>query len=519
MKLPHCSKSNSASLDKVQEVAEMCRKLTELGHPYFPADNKIKINLPTLRKSPTYRPEIFLTSSYDDFCFDERVTSLAGRTTFSSINELSSGNNDLGHFASMYQAAMDATFFHQFHLRNYSGGRGDYFTLKELLVVENALHELITGALGNYNIGNIALTLGGQGGYSGIAGFLKTLGKKVIFPDSTYCQCIKPFSRAGVELCLLPSPEESCLPDMNLILEQVESGTISAVFHCRYFNPSGEEYSYQDLEKLVLACKRNDCYLINSEVYEDIYLGDEASPVSLNPILQISANHQFTKLLRVKTLSKERGLAGLRAAYVIGSKEVVGYVLRFSDEVCYNAPVSNNILLVLNAYLYYLQCGGTKINRIEEWLQPVNIDQQLIQFSIDREKQRQTLRNNFGRLCEILLGDSFDSALPGSYLRGDLFEIIKPVGGINCILRIRNIEGYDQHDMVRKVFLGTGLILHTSAFTFEKKGMWLRITLSHQLDRIERGLNILKRIIETAHTWDFLRENSLSFEFTAGHRN
>jgi histidinol-phosphate/aromatic aminotransferase/cobyric acid decarboxylase-like protein len=497
----------------------MCQKLTALGHPYFPQDNCIRINLPTYRHSAAYRPEIFLTSSYDDFCFDERVTSLAGRTTFASINELSSGNNDLGYFSKMYQAGMDATFFHQFHLRNYSGGRGDYFTLKELLIVENALHELITNKPGSYQIGNIALTLGGQGGYSGIAGFLKTLGKKVIFPDSTYCQCVKPFSRAGVELSLLPSPEESCLPEMDSIVRQIESGAVSAVFHCRYFNPSGEEYSTADLEKLVSACKKHDCYLINSEVYEDIFLGDDPSLAPLNPVLRISAEMQFAKLIRIKTLSKERGLAGLRAAYLIGPKEVVGYVMRFSDEVCYNAPVSNNILLVLNAYLYYLECGGSRIERIEEWLRPIDLEAQRLQFAEDRINQRNLLNSNFNRLCEILLGDTFEDSAPGSYLRGPFFEIIKPIGGINCILRIRNIEGYDQHDMVRKVFLGTGLILHTSAFTFEKKGMWLRITLSHQLDRIERGVQILKTIIEGASSWNFLKENTLSFEFIPGHRN
>ncbi len=519
MNMPHCSKSNSASLDQVVAVKEMCRSLTELGHPYFPRDNCIKINLPTLNKNPTYRPELFLTSSYDDFCFDERVTTLAGRTTFASINELSSGNNDLGYFSKMYQAAMDATYYHQFHLRNYSGGRGDYFTLKELLIVENALHEVITKQPGSYKIGNIALTLGGQGGYSGIAGFLRSLGKKVIFPDSTYCQCIKPFSRAGVELKLLSSSEESCLPEMDSIVSEIDTGSISAVFHCRYFNPSGEEYSTSDLKKLVLACKRNDCYLINSEVYEDIYLGDDITHAPLNPVLKLSAELQFEKLIRIKTLSKERGLAGLRAAYLIGPKEVVGYVMRFSDEVCYNAPVSNNILLVLNAYLYYLECGGSKIQRIEDWLQPMDLQAQRVQYSLDRAGQRETINQNFRRVCEVLLGNSFAESIPGSYLKGPLFEVIKPIGGINCILRIRNIEGYDQHDMVRKVFLGTGLILHTSAFTFEKKGMWLRITLSHQIDRIERGIQILKTIIQDANSWDFLKENTLSFDFTTNLRN
>ncbi len=519
MNIPHCSKSNTASLGKITAVNEMCQQLSQLGHPYFPKDNRIQIHLPTFKVEPSYQSEIFLTSSYDDFCFDERVTSLAGRTTFASINELSSGNNDLGYFSKMYEAAMDATYFHQFHLRNYAGGRGDYFTLKELLIVENALHELITGEPGVYQIGNIALTLGGQGGYSGLAGYFKTLGKKVLFPDSTYCQNVKPFARAGVELSLLSSPEESCLPEMDSVVEQIERGDVSAVFHCRYFNPSGEEYSQADLEKLVKACKKHDCYLINSEVYEDLFWGDKGSDVPLNPVLKLSTDLKFEKLIRIKTLSKERGLAGLRAAYLIGPKEVVGYVMRFSDEVCYNASVSNNILIVLNSYLYYLECGGTSITRIEEWLKPIDIPTQRLQFSLDRASQRDILNQNFNRLCEILLGESSQSSHPGSYLKGPFFEIIKPVGGINCILRIRNIEGYDQHDMIRKVFLGTGLILHTSAFTFEKKGMWLRITLSHQLDRIERGVAILKSIVEGASSWNFLKENSISFEFIPGHRN
>jgi aspartate/methionine/tyrosine aminotransferase len=505
-----------------QSLNERFDYLKAMKHPYFPEGNRVEVEIENYDQIGFEAVELALTSSYDDFCFDERITATAQRQTFASILELSSGNNDLGFFKSMYLACCNASEACGFHLCNYSGGRGDYFSLKKIAAIEGQILSKLTGITTTMGIDNVCVTYGGQGAYSGLGHFFSLpefIDKSILFFDSAYCQNSKPFTRRGLRVEFMATEATTHLPPVDSIIKRIEQGDIAALYYVKYHNPSGEHFDDASIAKLLKALKKHNVFLIYAEAYESLGFSVDSQERYLS-LPCLAQKHDYKQLIRVKTLSKERGFAGLRASYVLAPKEIVRFLLKYNDEVGYNPPMANSKLLVLNAYFSMLDVGLPRDNDLEHWLNlPVDIGLLFSQYQADCREQSTALFDNISMIATKLFGVSITVSDVDRYLSNEHFAMKVPAGGINCSIELKCLSGFDEIDMFRKIYLETGLIFHTSKFMFKKQGCWLRITLSHSKARIERSLDELLRIIAEQDTFNFLPIGTLRFSFRSPERS
>jgi aspartate/methionine/tyrosine aminotransferase len=505
--------------------SSLLSRIERLGaakHPYFPLNNIIDISYEHITQSKPDLTEQLHSNSYLKFCFDSLVTEVADRKTFDSICELSSGNNDLGYFRYLLDPVYQGLQRDNYHLSNYSGGRGDFFTLEKLCSLENRIYKKITGRAAKYDFKNLALTFGGQGAYSALASYFSCIcreGKLALF-DSAYCSNYKPFARKDVNLGFVPTPADSHLPEPEVLLNYIESNQCLALFFVQFHNPSGEIYSEEVLRRIVKLLKRKNIYLLYSEAYETLDFarlkGREDRALT---ILRICEELGYDKLVRIKTLSKDRGFAGLRAGYMIAPEELVRFAVKYNDEISYNPPMINDQLFVLNTYLQSLSYGCSPDAGVEEWLGSPDIDRLLEKFLQDELAQLKDIHSNYRYVVSHLMGGSDSAALGRSCIENDDYQIVVPQGGINLSLRLKFLETYDQIDVFRKVFLETGLILHSAQFISKKQGYWIRITLSHDRERIRRGVETIKELRRSLDSYQFLPADSLRVRLNVPHLN
>jgi DNA-binding transcriptional MocR family regulator len=497
----------------VTPLKEKIEILEQKNHPFFRKDHKVDLSFDHL--VPRHRfefTELLLRTSYVKCCFEKEVIDLSDRHTMDSINEVSSGNNDLGYFNCLVELTNKVHEKTNYHLSNYSGGRGDYFTVQQLVHIENEVYKFITQKSDKYNINSIALTFGGQGAYSIIARYLKNnfADKKVLFLDSTYASNYRPFSRIGLNLLFASSNSHSMIPEVDELIHYIRKNDISAFFLVHFHNPSGENFSYEELKRIITALKEKDAYLIFSEAYQSLYFN--GNYLNQFNILKICEELEFNKIIRVKTLSKECGLAGLRAAYMIAPDEIIQATININDEFAYNPSLYNNPTLVSNSYFQYKFLTNQAIISVEKWLEIDEINDYYNQYSSAHKKQLKEIKTNLKKVICYLFPEKDSSEYnfnDSRHITNDNFEVIIPQGGINLAIKINFLEPFDHIDVFRKIFLETGTILHPSHFINNKDGFWIRLTLSHTYKKIQQTVALLKDLKDQISYYSFLPKDSI----------
>ncbi|MFT4303961.1 MAG: pyridoxal phosphate-dependent aminotransferase [Candidatus Woesearchaeota archaeon] len=474
--------------------------------------NPVNIGFEEITQKTQDITEQLHSSSYLKFCFNSNVTKIIGRETFDSILELSSGNNDLGFFSYFIDEIKSDAEKTDYNLSNYSGGRGDYFTINKMLLIENKLYERLTKKKNKYSVNNITLTFSGQGAYSAIASYLKSSihsKKNILFFDSTYCSNYKPFSRKDLNLKFIKTDKNKFLPKVSELLKAINKNS-SMLFLVKFHNPSGQFYSRNELEQIIKKLKECNVYLVYSEAYD--YLSWDTKYD--NHVISISEELNYDKLIRVKTLSKDRGLAGLRAGYMIGPEEIVKHTIKFNDEIAYNPPMINNPIFIIHLYITYFNATGKYISDLNNEISNAKIRKISNKTKKNEIKQINYVKNNFQFILKELFNKKMDKKLYGEYIENQKYGLVIPSGGINCILRIKYLESFDEIDIFRKLYINTGLIMHSSKFILKKKdGYWIRITLSHKFQKIKKIISVLKELelnlSKSNNDYEFLNKNTI----------
>ncbi len=94
-------------------------------------------------------------------------------------------------------------------------------------------------------------------------------------------------------------------------LEEIFKKGTRILILCSPHNPVGRVYSYEELEKLVLLCKKYDVYILSDEIHCDIILNGNKF-TSLNKFYQM-----YEKIFVFFSPSKTFNIAGLKASQVI----------------------------------------------------------------------------------------------------------------------------------------------------------------------------------------------------------
>ncbi len=91
-------------------------------------------------------------------------------------------------------------------------------------------------------------------------------------------------------------------------------------------NPVGDVYTYEEMDKIVAACKKHECTLLIDEAYFYFY-----------PNSFIKYAIEYDHVLLTRTFSKVFSLAGARLGYVVGQKEDVAIVQKLATPHNVNA--------------------------------------------------------------------------------------------------------------------------------------------------------------------------------------
>lgn len=92
-------------------------------------------------------------------------------------------------------------------------------------------------------------------------------------------------------------------------------------------NPTGQSLTIDDFNNILTYCEKKDIHVIIDEAYAD-FLPRSESAVTLGP--------KYNNIISVRTLSKGFGLAGARAGYIIGTKQLVNYIEKTSNPYMMN---------------------------------------------------------------------------------------------------------------------------------------------------------------------------------------
>ncbi len=108
--------------------------------------------------------------------------------------------------------------------------------------------------------------------------------------------------------------DENLQMDIDKFIEAIDDD-IDLVIVLNPNNPVGDVYSYEEMDRIVEACKEHECTLLIDEAYFYFYP---------NSFIRYALENDHVLLTR--TFSKVFSLAGARLGYVVGSPEAVSYV-------------------------------------------------------------------------------------------------------------------------------------------------------------------------------------------------
>ncbi|WP_296884124.1 histidinol-phosphate transaminase [uncultured Methanobrevibacter sp.] len=122
-----------------------------------------------------------------------------------------------------------------------------------------------------------------------------------------YCEM---YGRESVHVCY----DENLEMNVNNIVDSINDD-IDLVIILNPNNPVGDVYNYEDVDKILTACKKHECTLLIDEAYFYFYP---------NSFLNYALENEHVLLTR--TFSKVFSLAGARLGYVVGQKKDIEIV-------------------------------------------------------------------------------------------------------------------------------------------------------------------------------------------------
>ena len=97
-------------------------------------------------------------------------------------------------------------------------------------------------------------------------------------------------------------------------------------------NPSGQLYSYEEMEHLLFLAKKYNLFVLSDEAYSDFLISDD----KFISFATLDSNKEHC--LVVNSLSKNMGMSGWRVGYAIGHSEVIKQLLKLNQHLITCAP-------------------------------------------------------------------------------------------------------------------------------------------------------------------------------------
>ncbi len=217
-------------------------------------------------------------------------------------------------------------------IHSLQSGRHHYTPVEGLLDLRKTIarrHNELTGQ--GVDEGNCAVFAGAQNALFAVAQCLLEHGDEVILIEPYYTTYPATVTASGGKIVAVPVKAENNFqihPDD--IIAAITPRTRVIVLNSPN-NPTGAVYTAQQFRPLLDACVKENIWLVNDEVYQEILLAkDRASPASLPGADQVCVT--------VSSLSKSHRMTGWRIGWIVGPKNLMNHLRNLSMCMAYGLP-------------------------------------------------------------------------------------------------------------------------------------------------------------------------------------
>lgn len=224
-----------------------------------------------------------------------------------------------------------------------------------------------------------------------------------------------------------------------LFEKYIIQNNINVILFCNPHNPSGQLWSFEELEQLVSLCKKYDVLIMSDEIHSDL-CKRESNFISL-----IHFFDRYKNIVISNSPNKAFNLSGLNSSYIITHNNELLKKINYEHEKLH---ISVNRVGAKYTEVVYRE--GI------EWL----------------ENLEDYLENNIDLLISIL-------DLPG-------IHVVSPESGYLIWIELENIKDVDL--FVRKLAQKTGVLIETGSRFISNYGSFVRINVATSQRILEKGM-------------------------------
>ena len=303
------------------------------------------------------------------------------------------------------------------------------------------------------------------------------------------------------------------LPHIDMLINYIRASSENSVFVFSHpNNPSGEQYSQQDFDKIVKALKMNNCFGIFDEVCNMVITNNNLVLIET----AITKNNYWKKSIIINSFSKTESVAGMRIGYIYAYKHVIDFIVARQSDTLMSLPTTPVLPLFFclmfrciflnNKFLWHYNDEKKIIQYFKKmFLVTTSIPSNTIKSFV--ENKIENIESFYNSYIQELLDNEAVINVNLSYLKSKLgrylINISKMENGFNLMVQLRYTEKYSEIYFVLDLLEKTGLaVLTESSFCLEKKEdrpFWFRISLAcetmlfcNAVDKLYKYLSLLE---------------------------
>ncbi len=240
-------------------------------------------------------------------------------------------------------------------ISSLQSGRHHYTPVEGLLELRRAIskrHRELTGQ--DVDERNCVVFAGAQSALFSTAQCILEHGDEVILIEPYYTTYPAAVTAPGARLVSVPARAENQFQiDPDDIIASITAKTRAILLNSPN-NPTGAVYALEQYRPLVDICLKQDIWLINDDVYQEILLPEHrASPASLPGADQVC--------ITISSLSKSHRMTGWRLGWVVGPPDLATHLRNLSMCMSYGLPE-----FVMDASISAFQIGTDTADEIRE---------------------------------------------------------------------------------------------------------------------------------------------------------
>lgn len=300
------------------------------------------------------------------------------------------------------------------------------------------------------------------------------------------------------------------LPNLEMVIENIENKKINFVIMTLPNNPSGEMWKEDDLRKFISYIKSKSITIL-IDIVPQIYITNRRIINIENIIYEESA---LDNVILINSFSKSEGVPGFRAGYVLGNKSLYDFACDYQINDSMNPPTVP-IFPIIFTLIFRCIFVGLK----NKWICEKSISKLL-------KDSRQIIdmtcaipdKNFIQNIYEYLNEDTFlelyyeyineqmyrEKVIMNnySYLLEELIEHIELktelVNGFNIMIKLKKLNKCDELEFMKHLLDKTSIsILTSSCFSLNSNdNMWIRISCAMDSKQFKEAVDKFKKYIE-----------------------